>query len=184
VPRPSTSIIARPVKRGDEWYVLAKHRSGQQEHVRRFKTEGKPRIGLPESRKLGSKNGATPMISRVEAAPDYFLRRRAFSTSLRLGPARFRARLTSPLPLPVFSLRIGLRNPGPQPLDSGHLTSTPPRLCYFLADQSSSASRFTAGAFGFLLLSQCRERPKLYGDCSRAMPMITGTGSLRQDFCK
>ena len=26
--------------------------------------------------------------------------------------------------------------------------------------QSSSASRFTAGCFGFLLLTQCRERPE------------------------
>jgi len=37
--RPSTSIIAEPVKLGDEWYVLARHPSGQREHVRRFKTE-------------------------------------------------------------------------------------------------------------------------------------------------
>jgi hypothetical protein len=37
VPRPSTSIIAQ--KLGDEWYVLARHPSGQQEHVRRFKSE-------------------------------------------------------------------------------------------------------------------------------------------------
>jgi hypothetical protein len=37
VPRPSTSIIAQ--KLGDEWYVLARHPSGQREHVRRFKTD-------------------------------------------------------------------------------------------------------------------------------------------------
>src|SRR6516162_3271497 len=33
--------------------------------------------------------------------------------------------------------------------------------------QSSSASRFTAGAFGFLTLTQCGERPELYGESSR-----------------
>jgi hypothetical protein len=32
--------------------------------------------------------------------------------------------------------------------------------CHLLLDQSSSASRFTAGAFGFLLLIQWRERPE------------------------
>jgi hypothetical protein len=35
---------------------------------------------------------------------------------------------------------------------SGHLRRRP---------QSSSASRFTAGAFGFLTLTQCAERPEL-----------------------
>ena len=39
MPQPSASIIAEPVKVGDEWYVLARHPSGQREHVRRFKTE-------------------------------------------------------------------------------------------------------------------------------------------------
>jgi hypothetical protein len=39
VPQPTTSLIAQPVKLGDEWHVLARHPSGQQEHVRRFKTE-------------------------------------------------------------------------------------------------------------------------------------------------
>jgi len=34
--------------------------------------------------------------------------------------------------------------------------------------QSSSASRFTAGAAGFLNLSQCRERPLTYGEPRRA----------------
>ena len=33
------STIAEPVKVGDEWYVLARHPSGQHEHVRTFKTE-------------------------------------------------------------------------------------------------------------------------------------------------
>jgi len=33
--------------------------------------------------------------------------------------------------------------------------------------QSSSASRLTAGAAGFLLLSQCRERPERQGEPSR-----------------
>ena len=37
VPQSSTLIIAQ--KLGDEWYVLARHPSGQQEHVRRFKSE-------------------------------------------------------------------------------------------------------------------------------------------------
>src|ERR1700730_1444736 len=32
--QPSTFIIGEPVKRGDEWYVFARHPSGQQEHVR------------------------------------------------------------------------------------------------------------------------------------------------------
>ena len=32
--------------------------------------------------------------------------------------------------------------------------------CHRFALQSSSASRFTAGAAGFLLLIQCRERPE------------------------
>jgi hypothetical protein len=32
---------------------------------------------------------------------------------------------------------------------------------------SSSASRFTAGALGFLDLTQCRERPELYGEFAR-----------------
>jgi hypothetical protein len=35
----STPTIAQPLKLGHEWYVVARHRSGQQEHVRRFKTE-------------------------------------------------------------------------------------------------------------------------------------------------
>jgi hypothetical protein len=33
--------------------------------------------------------------------------------------------------------------------------------------KSSSASRFTAGAFGFSLFSQCGERPELYGELRR-----------------
>jgi hypothetical protein len=36
-----------------------------------------------------------------------------------------------------------------------------------LPPQSSSASRFTAGAFGFLTLTQCGERPELYSESSR-----------------
>ena len=39
MPRASTPIILEPLKLGDEWHVLARHPSGQQEHVRRFKTE-------------------------------------------------------------------------------------------------------------------------------------------------
>jgi hypothetical protein len=31
--------FSAPVKLGDEWYVLARHPSGQREHVRRFKSE-------------------------------------------------------------------------------------------------------------------------------------------------
>ena len=37
MPQSSTLIIAQ--KLGDEWYVLARHPSGQYEHVRRFKIE-------------------------------------------------------------------------------------------------------------------------------------------------
>jgi hypothetical protein len=37
--RTSPPIIVEPVKLGDEWHVLARHPSGQQEQVRRFKTE-------------------------------------------------------------------------------------------------------------------------------------------------
>ena len=62
-------------------------------------TEAKSWIGRKS--KAWLKNGATRMISQGRAAPDSF-RRRAFSTFLRLGPARFVARLTSPLLLPVF----------------------------------------------------------------------------------
>ena len=39
MPRASTPIMLEPLKLGDEWHVLARHPSGQQEHVRRFKTE-------------------------------------------------------------------------------------------------------------------------------------------------
>jgi hypothetical protein len=39
VPQP-WSIFAEPVKVGDEWYVLARHPTGQHVHVRRFKTQG------------------------------------------------------------------------------------------------------------------------------------------------
>jgi hypothetical protein len=38
VPQP-WSIFAEPVKVGNEWYVLARHPSGQHVHVRRFKTQ-------------------------------------------------------------------------------------------------------------------------------------------------
>ena len=37
MPQSSTLIIAQ--KLGDEWYVIARHPSGQYEHVRRFKSE-------------------------------------------------------------------------------------------------------------------------------------------------
>jgi hypothetical protein len=63
VPQP-WSIFAEPVKVGDEWYVLARHPSGQHVHVRRFKTQGEASFGSPESQKLGSKNRATSMTSR------------------------------------------------------------------------------------------------------------------------
>jgi hypothetical protein len=48
------------------------------------------------------------------------------------------------------------------------------KLHVLLVDLSSSASRFTAGAFGFLLLIQCRERPELYG-ASAGIDRVSGT---------
>jgi hypothetical protein len=49
---------------------------------------------------------------------------------------------------------------------------------FMSAPQSSSASRFTAGAAGFLNLSQCRVRPLTYGEPSRldttSRPTMTG----------
>jgi hypothetical protein len=53
----SAPTIALPLKLGHEWYVVARHRSGQQEHVRRFKTETEAKSSIARSRKLGSKNG-------------------------------------------------------------------------------------------------------------------------------
>ena len=38
-----------------------------------------------------------------------------------------------------------------------------------LRPQSSTASRVTAGAFGFLTVSQCRGRPERYGEPSRSL---------------
>jgi hypothetical protein len=40
VPQPSTSMIAEPLKVGNEWYVLARHPSGQREHVRKKQNKG------------------------------------------------------------------------------------------------------------------------------------------------
>jgi hypothetical protein len=49
--QPSTFIIGQPVKLGDEWYVLARHPSGQQEHVRRFKTESEAKYWIARKSK-------------------------------------------------------------------------------------------------------------------------------------
>src|SRR3984893_14773737 len=51
VPRPCTSIIAQPVKLGDEWYVLARHPSGQRVHVRRFKTQSEAKYWIARKSK-------------------------------------------------------------------------------------------------------------------------------------
>src|ERR1700731_3072220 len=125
------------------------------------------------------KKGATRTISRVSLPQLIFLRQRAFSTFFRLGPARFMAPLTSPLLLSV-SLRIEPRNPVPQPLVSclGFDRASFVPCCHLLPDQSSTAARFTAGAFGFLLLIQCRERPELYGE-SRRLDMMPSSPSLQ-----
>jgi hypothetical protein len=50
-PQPSTFIIGQPVKLGDEWYVLARHPNGQQEHVRRFKTESEAKYWIARKSK-------------------------------------------------------------------------------------------------------------------------------------
>jgi hypothetical protein len=63
------------------------------------------------------------------------------------------------------------------------------RKTFFTADlwatshltQSSSASRFTAGCFGFLLLTQCRERPEAWGEPSRLQAWHTAWPSLNED---
>jgi hypothetical protein len=50
--------------------------------------------------------------------------------------------------------------------------------CCRLLDQSSSASRFTTGAFGFLLLTQCRDRPELYGESRRFETIPSARASI------
>lgn len=51
---------------------------------------------------------------------------------------------------------------------------------------SSSASRFAAGAAGFLNLSQCRVRPLTYGEPSRfdTMPPLEGAMAGRLPKCQ
>jgi hypothetical protein len=56
----STPTIAQPVKRGDEWYVFATHRSGQQEHVRRFKTETEAKNWIARKSKAWLKKRGYP----------------------------------------------------------------------------------------------------------------------------
>jgi hypothetical protein len=51
VPQPSASIIAEPVKVGDEWCVLARHPSGQHVHVRRFKTQSEAKYWIARKSK-------------------------------------------------------------------------------------------------------------------------------------
>ena len=46
VPQPSASIIAKPVKVGDEW-----HPSGQLVHVRRFKTQSEAKYWIARKSK-------------------------------------------------------------------------------------------------------------------------------------
>jgi hypothetical protein len=64
VPQP-WSIIAEPVKVGGEWYVLARHPSGQYVHVRRFNTQSEAKFWIARKSKawLGSQNGARRIIS-------------------------------------------------------------------------------------------------------------------------
>jgi hypothetical protein len=51
VPQPSASIIAEPVKVADEWYVLARHPSGQHVHARRFKTQSEAKYWIARKSK-------------------------------------------------------------------------------------------------------------------------------------
>jgi hypothetical protein len=52
-----------------------------------------------------------------------------------------------------------------------------------ISPQSSSASRFTAGAFGFLLLIQCGVRPELYRESFRfeTMPFEVEFACVMED---
>ena len=43
--------ISQPVKLGHEWYVVATHPGGQQEHVRRFKTESEAKYWIARKSK-------------------------------------------------------------------------------------------------------------------------------------
>jgi hypothetical protein len=65
VPQP-WSIFAEPVKVGDEWYVLARHPSGQREHVRRFKSATEAKNWIARKSTAWLKNGVTRMISRCK----------------------------------------------------------------------------------------------------------------------
>jgi hypothetical protein len=144
----------------------------------------KLRVGSPESRKHGAKNAATRMISRVGLPPDYFLRRRAFSTFFPLGPARFMARLTSPS-CRSFSLRIGPRNPGPQPLVFclGFDRASFVPCCHLLPDQSCSASRFIRGRVRVLALNPmpraCRSVQKGKYSFSEELGEFRALGRMR-----
>jgi hypothetical protein len=48
---PAVHVYNRSTKLGDEWYVLARHPSGQQEHVRRFKTESEAKYWIARKSK-------------------------------------------------------------------------------------------------------------------------------------
>jgi hypothetical protein len=52
------SIITQ--KLGDEWYVLARHPSGQQEHVRRFKAESEAKNWIARKSKAWLKKRGYP----------------------------------------------------------------------------------------------------------------------------
>ena len=65
VPQP-WSIIAEPVKVGDEWYVLARHPSSQLVHVRRFKTQSEAKFWIARKSKAWLKKQG--YVNRASAA--------------------------------------------------------------------------------------------------------------------
>jgi hypothetical protein len=79
-----------------------------------------------------------------------------------IGPSSFAAGLLRVRPGTVLDGSTRLYHGGDQPCDLGPVGIEQGEVqrgrCYL--PQSSSASRFIAGAAGFLLLIQCRERPE------------------------
>ena len=69
----------------------------------------------------------------------------------------------------AWAMIARLADSGPRELKKGREIGHPERLprAHRLEPQSSSASRFTAGATGFLTLSQWSIRPERYGVPSR-----------------
>jgi hypothetical protein len=84
MPRAATPIIVEAVKLGDEWHVLARHPSGQQEHVRRFKSEREAKNWIARESKAWLKKRR--MVSRGGLPQTIFcgeeLSRRSFDRGL------------------------------------------------------------------------------------------------------